>query len=360
MIVWDGREGGRYDPTDDTWRPVSTLGSPLRRSSNPAVWTGSEMIVWGGDDEPGPHGDAYDPVTDSWRVIATDGAPPDRSFHTGVWTGSEMIVWGGSFGDEVTATGGRYDPAADLWRATTEDGAPAGRQYHTAVWTGSEMIVWGGYDDGSEFDTGARYDPDGDAWTETSRDGAASPRLRHTAVWTGSEMIVWGGSGPDCGDRWDCASGSRYDRARRVARRRRPAFARGRHARRLVRLGMVVWETRSTTRLRASGFYNPASDCWDNASLRTLGNVTIHYNYASVVGRAPRWCLGAPVAATGSGSAVATWPIPVPVSQQCRRRHARRSCCDAAITLPRTCGSPWSRGVRRGSSAPRTAPARCA
>jgi hypothetical protein len=32
---------------------------------------------------------------DTWRVSHTDGAPPARAYHTAVWTGSEMIVWGG-------------------------------------------------------------------------------------------------------------------------------------------------------------------------------------------------------------------------------------------------------------------------
>ena len=57
-----------------------------------------------------------------------------------MWTGSEMIIWGGS----QLNTGGRYNPSTDSWAATSTTNAPSARQDHTAVWTGSEMIIWGG------------------------------------------------------------------------------------------------------------------------------------------------------------------------------------------------------------------------
>ena len=83
-----------------------------------------------------------DPCTDdTWTATSTTNAPVARSNHTAVWTGSEMIVWGGSF----LNTGGRYNPATDSWTATTITNAPSARSVHTAVWTGSEMIVWGGF-----------------------------------------------------------------------------------------------------------------------------------------------------------------------------------------------------------------------
>src|SRR5437773_12486227 len=43
------------------------------------------------------------PGNDSWTATSTTSAPSARDFHTAVWTGSEMIVWGGSGN-----TGGRY------------------------------------------------------------------------------------------------------------------------------------------------------------------------------------------------------------------------------------------------------------
>src|SRR5205085_1896122 len=88
----------------------------------------------------------------------TTAAPTGRWHHTAVWTGSEMIAWGGQDQDFVALnTGGRYNPSTNNWLATGTN-APAAREAQTAVWTGSEMFVWGG-DNGGIFylNTGGRY-----------------------------------------------------------------------------------------------------------------------------------------------------------------------------------------------------------
>ena len=206
MIVWGGcsdvacntyfNTGGRYNPSTDTWTATTTANVPDAREGHTAVWTGSEMIVWGGTDLINHFntGGRYNPGTDSWTVTSTTDAPVSRAFHTAVWTGSEMIVWGGRDGPAISFnTGARYDPNTDNWTATSTTNAPLGRSSHTAVWTGSEMIVWGGYGGGS-LNTGGRYDVGSDSWTATTTTDAPSARAGHTAVWTGSEMIIWGGA----------------------------------------------------------------------------------------------------------------------------------------------------------------------
>jgi N-acetylneuraminic acid mutarotase len=211
MIVWGGltgnsfenetNTGGRYNPSTNTWTATSTTNAPTARSGHTAVWTGSEMIVWGGflHVAPSNTGGKYNPGTNTWTTTSTTNAPSVRDGHTAVWTGSEMIVWGGYTGSNVPLiTGGRYNPSTNSWIATSTTNAPPARYYHTAVWTGSEMIVWGGYvaipGRPPETQTGGKYNPDTDSWIPTSRINAPFRRGGHTAVWTGSEMIVWGGS----------------------------------------------------------------------------------------------------------------------------------------------------------------------
>src|SRR5437762_3899837 len=107
---------------------------------------------------------------DAWGATSTVSAPTARGSHTAVWTGSEMIVWGGRSTGGYLNTGGRYNPSTDSWVATTTTGAPAARYLHTAVWTGSEMIVWGGSDNinvTTVFNTGGRYNPSTNSWTAT-------------------------------------------------------------------------------------------------------------------------------------------------------------------------------------------------
>ncbi len=196
MIVWGGLyndyvvaypldTGARYDPATDTWTATSLDGAPAARFGHTAVWTGTEMIIWGGNGS-GNSGARYDPSTDSWTPVSQINAPFPRSFHAAVWTGTEMIVWGGA-----ALEAGRYNPATDTWAIVELPGYEP--RYPVAVWTGTEMIAWGGANDSGPLDTGQRYDPANEYWASTSRVNAPSPRKWHTGVWTGSEMIVWGG-----------------------------------------------------------------------------------------------------------------------------------------------------------------------
>jgi N-acetylneuraminic acid mutarotase len=274
MIAWGGDvngfggfdTGGRYNPTTDTW--AITSNAPFARTDHTAVWTGSEMIVWGGDDYSGflNTGERYNPSTDSWRAMTTTNAPAPRYKHTAVWTGNEMIVWGGNDGTNALNTGGRYNPGTNSWIATTTSNAPSPRESQTAVWTGGEMIVWGGsYFNGSNrfyLNTGGRYDPGMDSWTATSSTGAPSGRELHTAVWTSSEMIVWGGND---GDNY-LNTGGRYnpsvDSWTATALINAPSD-RDFHTAVWTGSEMIVWGGDSLSGyLNTGGKYNPSTDTW--------------------------------------------------------------------------------------------------
>jgi N-acetylneuraminic acid mutarotase len=209
LLVWGGTDnatgglanGGRYDPTTDTWSALSRVGAPSARLWHSAVWSGEEMLVWGGNRAStgvGFFGDGgrYRPSTDSWVPISATGAPTPRERHTAVWSGDEMIVWGGfndaGFGDQ--ANGGRYRPATDSWQSVSNANAPSRRSEHQAVWTGSEMVVWGGttliY---ASTLVGGRYSPATDAWQLIPSTGGPSARYAHAAAWTSRGLFVWGG-----------------------------------------------------------------------------------------------------------------------------------------------------------------------
>ena len=65
---------------------------------------------------------------DTWTATSTTNAPVGRDVHTAVWTGSEMIVWGGyDISTTTLNTGGRYNPSTDSWTATSTTNAPAAR-----------------------------------------------------------------------------------------------------------------------------------------------------------------------------------------------------------------------------------------
>ena len=209
MLVWGGNDGttrfgdgALYSPSSRTWSTVGGAGAPSARNAAAALWTGSEVIVWGGTGSGGVLGDGamYDPSTDTWRDMSSAGAPSARTNVAVVWTGSEMIVWGGSTspsGGPFVDSGARFDPSigpGGVWvllPATT--GTPSARGASLAAWTGSEMIVWGGASGTmTAHDDGASFDPATGTWTPLP-ESRLPGRYQSTGVWTGTDFLFWGG-----------------------------------------------------------------------------------------------------------------------------------------------------------------------
>ena len=108
-----------FDPVDESWRRLPP--APLRVKNSDAIWTGSEVIVWGGGGHSAPAADgvAYDPATGSWHKIPQ--APIALNNVNLAWTGSEMIAFGsrldvGNHASTRVAVGVAYDPATNSWR----------------------------------------------------------------------------------------------------------------------------------------------------------------------------------------------------------------------------------------------------
>src|SRR5262249_47636838 len=114
MLIWGGlaygagfKDGGRYKPTAKLWAVIATNGAPAERYGHTAVWTGTEMIVWGGynaaDFSAYGDGGRYNPATGNWTLLngASASVPGPRVGHTAVWTGGEMIIWGGFGGTRL-------------------------------------------------------------------------------------------------------------------------------------------------------------------------------------------------------------------------------------------------------------------
>lgn len=139
--------------------------SPLPGRDDPtAIWTGSEMIVWGGSpglDRPnGPiEGAAFSPSKGTWRTLSNSGLTP-RSGASGTWTGDLAIVWGGTSNrsGRLLDDGAAYDPLTDTW--TSLPTAPfAGDQ---AAWDGHGLLIWSVVDDAVVV---AQYQPRARTWT---------------------------------------------------------------------------------------------------------------------------------------------------------------------------------------------------
>lgn len=208
-------ERGSRPAAGEGWRRLA--GSPLSpRLGHGAVWTGGELLIWGGGPPGGravADGAAYDPATDRWRPL-----PPaplaGRSYHAAVWTGTEMLIWGGfqigrgrRFGAAL-ADGAAYRPATRSWRPIPR--APLGGD--TALWSGSELLVFGRAGGGATARLGAAaWDPRGGSWRRLAT--SPLPAGNEFAVvlaggtlaaftYTDSERACHGGLYDLAADRW--------------------------------------------------------------------------------------------------------------------------------------------------------------
>lgn len=208
LLVWGGNissatmtsSGGAYQLSSDLWRVLSTFNAPSARSGHTAVWTGSEMILWGGVTAGGyaVGGGRFNPDTQNWTTLPAAGAPASRQGHVAAWTGSRMLLWGGLNNSGLLSDGALFDPILNQWTALIAGNSLTARYLAAAVWTGDRLIVWGGQGPSAALNTGSQLlfnsnTPQAD-WQTVSGAGAPSARFGHTAVWTGQHMIIWGGT----------------------------------------------------------------------------------------------------------------------------------------------------------------------
>ena len=279
MIVWGGVEafslngrvtntGGRYNPINNSWTLIGqSSGTPTPRDYNSVIWTGSEMIVWGGSFS--NTGSAYDPTTNTWNPTSITGAPTPRHHHSAIWTGTRMIIWGGADNNGGGYNdGGIYNPLTFTWSLISGSlpNAPTARRGHTAVWTGVEMIVWGGNELGASiFSTGARFNPTSGVWSKVSTNGAPTPRMDHFSFWTGTEMIIWGGAG----------GGGLYNPTTNSWRAISTLNAPSGGVPIWTGTKMIVWGRNST-----GGIFDPVSNSWSSISL--LGEPSKRWDHSAV------------------------------------------------------------------------------
>jgi hypothetical protein len=214
LIVWGGNfngeeapaRGAAYDPATNEWRSIAA--APLSTRENPSiVWTGHELIVWGGlsngtaSAADRVEGAAYDPEADSWRVLPPSGAE-ENEFSPAVWTGTEMVVYLTSvvstgLPSGPVVVGLAYDPETNRWHDIASSPLSA-RDQPAYAWTGRELVVWGGISFTSGRQTvadGAAYDPATDTW-RTLAQSPLGARWGATMAWANGLAIIVGGNGP--------------------------------------------------------------------------------------------------------------------------------------------------------------------
>jgi hypothetical protein len=163
MIVWGGWDGtiatntgAIYNPTSDTWMPMTTTNAPTARVGAAYVWDpySKRLFVWGGK-APGTgtlnDGAWYDPFNDTWTPINLPGAPRIRDQATAATDGSGLIlIVGGNDGAASPLNnlyGSFFDQSMNRWMPFSMPNS--GNLNPVAGWDGTTFVVSGGDSSGA-------------------------------------------------------------------------------------------------------------------------------------------------------------------------------------------------------------------
>ena len=203
----DAEELVSYDPDADAWNELTIDPLPAGVTLfGDGVWTGSEILLTSGI--------ALDPRTGAWRILPASPLA-DRWAATTIWTGHELVVWGGcdlsiphcdDHRQGPFTDGAIYEPSSDSWRKMAPSPLPPGTR-PSAAWTGTEVIYYAGLlkpgaEDAAGSPIAASYDPARDRWTPLP-DPPFAPRQYLGMAWSRESglLFAWGGSdGPNLGD----------------------------------------------------------------------------------------------------------------------------------------------------------------
>ncbi|MBI4325509.1 MAG: hypothetical protein HY674_09625 [Chloroflexi bacterium] len=205
MLVWGGvnssgllNDGALYDPVADQWAALVVPNPPAARLDATAVWAGDRFLVWGGTGGSGELNSGGQLIFSSgtpslWEAMSSIDAPYARRGQSAIWTGDQMLVWGGQSRGTALGDGATFRPPFNTWAPLSSTNAPSARTDHAAVWTGLEMLIVDGADASGELSSSAAYDPVIEQWRALSNSGGPLARTQTAAVWTGVELMVFGG-----------------------------------------------------------------------------------------------------------------------------------------------------------------------
>ncbi|HVY31133.1 MAG TPA: kelch repeat-containing protein [Polyangiaceae bacterium] len=125
LLAWSGNgngfksDGKLYEPVGDKWTNMGTSGEPSARWA-PNRYTGWSfrikphlaLFVGGSGNSFATDGGMYNSTTNGWTSISAWPSGASHIYGAAVWTGTELVMWGGRTGTAagLTSAGERYLP----------------------------------------------------------------------------------------------------------------------------------------------------------------------------------------------------------------------------------------------------------
>lgn len=200
--------GGIYDPINDTWVSIPSMGDGAARSVPVVVWANGKLFVWGGFEQNGftqnfyNTGRIYDSATRVWTGLTTVNAPAGRYIAAYGYNQAtnEIAIWGGSGAGAYLGTGAKYNLTTNTWTTLPTLNAPSARSFMGFANGMGKLFIFGGIQNvGGNASTAHTYDFASNSWSTVPASGMPSRYNAHTAF-TGNAFLVWGGNGAGVGN----------------------------------------------------------------------------------------------------------------------------------------------------------------
>ncbi|HEX6287365.1 MAG TPA: hypothetical protein VFZ80_07755, partial [Acidimicrobiia bacterium] len=184
-------DGFLFDPSTREVSPIPPAPVAEGWSVHEMLWAGDRALVIGQSLFTGESTDfrpsivAFDPVTGEWSQVAV--FPDEHQVVGAVALAGDRLVFIGGDQNGPSDQVWEYSLADDEWRHL--EGAPIPTvEEARAVWTGTEVIVVGGYS-GVDETLYMAYDPEDGGWRDLSEPGYQYIEYHHL-FWTGEKVIV--------------------------------------------------------------------------------------------------------------------------------------------------------------------------
>ena len=190
----------KYNRASNSWRSLKNC--PITLNSHSAVVFGKNMFIFGGSSNGSIVNNLwlYNSVSDSWSQLTNTNAATARVGHSAVAIGSDMFIFGGFTQSPhgVLSDLWSYNNVTGIWNKIIASGPPSARSNHSAVVIGLNMYVFGGSGLVNETDTLNDlwvYSSGNNSWSQLAN--GSTPRLMHSAVAIGSDMFIFDGIDPN-------------------------------------------------------------------------------------------------------------------------------------------------------------------